>query len=339
MMMKRNVRRAAALAVPLLTTCLALAQASPTPAGADNVQTHFDLASKAAGAEHYGLYNMLCPRLSDPSAGKIATPLNPRLRAVRYAEPVKVFDNLYFVGEKTIWESSPSSWAISTSAGIIVVDALFEDSVKDEVEDGLKKVGQNPADIKYVIVTHHHADHSGGARYLQDHGAHIIMSAADWDVLYNSKTPKDKLPKRDMVATDGQKLTLGDETVTMYVTPGHTPGTISLVFPVTDHGVKHEVAEWGGTGFNFTTPDRIASFKTYRDSAIRFRDIETKVGADVLIANHPVLDMAEEKNAILAKRKAGDPNPYVIGVDHVRNYLTVASECASAGIASFNTTK
>jgi len=37
-------------------------------------------------------------------------------------------------------------------------------------------------------------------------------------------------PRKDMIATDGQKLTLGDTTITLYITPGHTPGTISLIF-------------------------------------------------------------------------------------------------------------
>ncbi|MEI9814881.1 MAG: hypothetical protein WDO18_20565 [Acidobacteriota bacterium] len=53
-----------------------------------------------------------------------------------------------------------------------------------------------------------------------------------------------------MNATDGQKLTLGDTTVTLYITPGHTPGTLSVVFPVKDNGANHIVALWGGAGLN-----------------------------------------------------------------------------------------
>ena len=49
----------------------------------------------------------------------------------------------------------------------------------------------------------------------------MLLSAADWDLLDRSAARK---PARDMVATDGQKLTLGDTTLTMYITPGHTPG-------------------------------------------------------------------------------------------------------------------
>ncbi len=74
-----------------------------------------------------------------------------------------------------------------------------------------------------------------------------------------------------MVIADGQKLTLGDTTLTFYLTPGHTPGTVSTLIPVKDGGRPHLVAEWGGTGFNFQrSPER---FRTYIDSAERFRDL------------------------------------------------------------------
>ena len=54
-------------------------------------------------------------------------------------------------------------------------------------------------------------------------------------------------PKRDMVATDGQKLTLGDTTLTFYLTPGHTLGTVSILIPVKDNGKPHLVFSysWG----------------------------------------------------------------------------------------------
>ncbi len=116
-----------------------------------------------------------------------------------------MFDNLYFVGQ-----TEYSAWAVTTSAGIILVDTIYDYSVEDEVVGGLRKLGLDPATIKYAIVSHGHGDHSGGAKYLQDHfGTRIILSADDWDLLDRSNGTK---PKRDMVATDGQKLTLGDTT-------------------------------------------------------------------------------------------------------------------------------
>ena len=203
----------------------------------------------------------------------------------------------------------------------------------------LKKLGLDPAKIKYALVSHGHSDHSGGAKYLQEHfGTRVILSAADWDLLDRSPEPK---PKRDMVATDGQKLTLGDTTLTLYLTSGHTLGTISTLIPVKDGGRPHFVAEWGGTLFNWirnrasyitpSRPDRFW-FETYSHSAERFRDIVAEAGADALISNHTNYDGSKTKLPALAKRKPGDPHPYVIGKDSVQRYLTVADECAKAGL-------
>jgi Zn-dependent hydrolases, including glyoxylases len=163
------------------------------------------------------------------------------------------------------------------------------------------------------------------------------MSAADWDLTARNTQSWPK-PRRDMVVTDGQRLTLGDTTLTMYLTPGHTPGTISTIIPVRDNGRPHVVAEWGGTGFNFTvTPEKPRRYwyETYASSSDHFRDAVKKAGADVLIANHPEQDGAKAKLAALARRKAGDPNPYVIGNDSVTRYVTMVGECARASLLRF----
>jgi metallo-beta-lactamase class B len=101
-----------------------------------------------------------------------------------------------------------------------------------------------------VIVSHGHLDHAGGAKFLQERfGSRLIMTAADYDLM-DQQNPVWK-PKRDMVATDGYKLTLGDTTLTLHITPGHTEGTISTVIPVKDGRTSHIAAAWGGTLFNF----------------------------------------------------------------------------------------
>src|SRR6187399_722540 len=189
--------------------------------GAESVDSHVAAAAAAAGKAHAALLN-LCEAAPAPPASE-----GPPERSRWHTEPVKVFDNLYFVGQ-----SEFSAWAVKTSAGIILIDTIFDYSVEDEVVGGLKKLGLDPATIKYAIVSHGHGDHSGGARMLQERfGTKIILSAADWDLLDRSSGTK---PTRDMVATDGQKLTLGDTTITMYLTPGHTQGTISTIIPVKD---------------------------------------------------------------------------------------------------------
>jgi len=291
---------------------------------ADTVEAHVAAAKAAAGDRHSYIFNSLCIRpAAGPNTGG-ADEASPT-PSVFHAEPVKVFDNLYFVGEKEY-----SAWAVITSEGIILVDTIWDYSIADEVVGGLKKLGFDPAQIKYAVVTHGHRDHVGGAKYLQDHfGTRIILSAADWDLVEQSPRVTVK-PKRDLVATDGQKLTLGDTTLTLYLTPGHTLGTVSVLIPVKDNGKPHLVAEWGGTGFNFEHSRE--RFRTYVASAERFGDIVAKSGADVLIANHTNLDGSKVKLPALAARKPGDENPWVIGNAAVRGYVKVAEECARASL-------
>jgi metallo-beta-lactamase class B len=234
---------------------------------------------------------------------------------------VKVFDNFYFVGQ-----TQYSVWAITTSEGIIVIDAIFDYSVEEAVDGGLKKLGLDPTKIKYAVITHPHPDHHGGAKFLQDkYGAKILMSAADWDALDRQNGSK---PTRDMVATDGQKLTLGVTTITLYVTPGHTPGTISPVIPVKDGGRTHLAAMWGGTGLN---ADR-DSLEKYVASAKRFSEIARQSGADILLSNHTEWDGANVKLPAMAKRTAGGPHPFVVGNPSVLRYLKVAEECATSRV-------
>jgi metallo-beta-lactamase class B len=312
---------------------------SARQSGPGSVESHIEAARRAAGAEYLSVFNGLCGSLTPPPAtapvrepAPAAPSTYPPPRSQWHVDPVKVFDNLYYLGQ-----SEYTAWAVTTSAGIIVIDPLFEYSVEDEVVNGLTKLGLDPREIKYVLVSHGHRDHVGGARLLQDRfGAHVVMSAADWDLVLGSKQTY-PTPKRDMVAADGQKLTLGDTSITMYFTPGHTPGTISTLIPVKDQGRPHLAALWGGTGFNFTiTPDHAKSywFDAYARSASHFAEAVAKNDADVQIANHPNQDGATTKLAALAGRKPGDPHPFVVGNATILRYLTMVRECAQAGLAT-----
>src|SRR5581483_9612816 len=197
------------IAVALLLPVAALAAQNSKDAGSDTPDAHIAAAKAAAGDDFQNLFQFQCygpgPGGQRAAAGaqrgrqRAGGPRRsgPPDRSTWHADPVKVFDNLYFFGQ-----SEYAVWAITTSQGIIVLDTIFDYSVEDEVVGGLKKLGLDPAQIKYAIVSHGHGDHSGGAKYLQDHfGTRILLSAADWDLLERSAGTK---PKRDMVVTDGQ---------------------------------------------------------------------------------------------------------------------------------------
>ena len=140
------------------------------------------------GSDHSYIFGQLCAEPiravnAAAPAGQVPGAL-PTIDPARtwYAEPVRVFDDLYFLGQTAF-----SVWALRTSAGIILVDAIFDYSVEAEVIEGLRKLGIDPKEIRYVIISHAHADHSGGAGVLQKFGAKVVMSAADWDLYERSK--------------------------------------------------------------------------------------------------------------------------------------------------------
>lgn len=320
----------------LTTITLLSAQSVP-----DTVDGHVAAAKAAAGSEYTGIATRLCtppapPAPRNPSATPAPRPAGAPARDTWYAKPVKVFDNLYFVGQ-----TEYSAWAVTTSDGIIIIDPIFDYSVEEEVVNGLKTLGFDPNKIKYVLISHAHSDHVGGASYLQDRfNAKVIMSEADWTLLEGTRASWRK-PRKELVATDGQQLTLGDTSITLHITPGHTLGTISSLIPVRDGNARHMAAYWGGTAFNWTTnrngyitadrPDRFW-FNNYIQSAQRFRTLARAANADVILSNHTVFDGSKTKLPALAKRGPGDPHPYVVGADSVQRYLTVAEECAKAGL-------
>lgn len=311
------------------SVALALCAAATAAAQAPNpdVERHV-AAARATAGEHAAMVDRLCPLsgVTRPVQGNRTAPPGSPSRESWHAEPVKVFDNFYFVGM-----TEYSAWAVTTSEGIIVIDPLFDYSVEDEVVEGLRKLGLDPADIEYVLISHGHLDHAGGAKLLQERfGARVLLTAADWDLLERDNPPWK--PRRDIEITDGQKLTLGDTTLTMHFTPGHTNGTVSTLIPLRDGANRHTAALWGGTLFNFG-PDA-ARFAAYADSAARFRELATAAGADVLLSNHTDYDGTKQKLPALANRTPGAPHPYVVGNESVRRYLTVANECAQAALAS-----
>lgn len=314
----------------LVACCLPALVAGQTQS--DAVSRYVEAARAFAGTDHAFVFGQLC---RTPMEAVKATPVSGQVPAALpvtdpdrewYAEPVQVFDDLFFLGQTVF-----SVWGLRTSEGIILVDAIFDYSVEAEVIGGLEKLGIDPAEIRYLIVSHAHFDHSGGAAFLQKRGARVIMSEADWE-LYEASDSADKAT-RDIVATDGMELSLGASTVKIFLTPGHTHGTISTLLPVHDNGVPHVAAVWGGTLFNFRddpNDPRDLRLRDYAQSAVHFQAMTAINGADIMLSNHTAYDGTTVKLPLLAERKAGEPHPYVIGADAVSRYLKVAESCAIA---------
>jgi metallo-beta-lactamase class B len=266
------------------------------------------------------------PRVAGtPVRGRAGAPATPP-RENWYAEGGQVFDNLYMLTTR-----ANSAWAVKTSEGIILIDTLYGYAAQDEIVEGMKKLGLDPADIKYIVVSHAHGDHDGAVKFLQDtYHPHVILAPKDWELAARQANPY----THDMDASDGQKLTLGDTTITIYFTPGHTGGTLSFLVPVKDHGVPHVAMEWGGTALSGNTSKEM--LQSYISSAGRMQDIAGGNGADVIIGNHTEYNDALARLDQTRARKPGEPNPWVVGKTEVLNYLTVVQECAKSWLAIDN---
>src|SRR5215471_361692 len=324
-----------ALITAAVFTCTASAQTTIDKAKDDAIQAHTAAATAAARNDFKGSLSMCTPPAQAP-AQRGAQGGGGQANVQPTIEPAasKAFDNLYFVGLRSV-----AAWAVKTSDGIIMIDALNNaKDAENTIVPGLKSLGLDPNQIKYVVITHSHGDHYGGAQYLIDNfHPRVIMSDADWKgvegPLQFDNPNWSKPPKRDITINDGYKLTLGDTTLTLYVTPGHTPGTISPVIPVRDNGQPHTAFLWGGTGFNFERTS--ANFARYAASAERMSQMVGKSAIDVFLSNHPNVDSALTKLEAVKARQPGQTNPFVVGTGTVQRFLTVVGECAKAQEATF----
>ena len=260
----------------------------------------------------------------------------------RFPPPTKVFDNLVFLGENLL-----SPYALDTSGGIILFDAMDnEEEVEQFIIGGLRKVGLDPARIKVLVISHEHGDHFGGARYLQDkYGVKVYASDIAWDAIdrpasgrnpnqppaQNVPPQQRRLPpKRDVALKDGDTITLGDTTIKVFVTPGHTAGAISMLIPVKDHGQPHLIAYFGGAA-----PGQSDALKAAFDRSWgRLGQIVTDSKAEGFISNHTRYDDSVYKLE-LGRARPNNPNPFLVGTADTVRFTKEIKECAlnSADIA------
>lgn len=318
----------------ILSCCLlsaALLQSQPPPAApakpdSDAVKALIEKAKKTGGDEWGGEAHFFCEAPHPNGAN------DPPI------EPTKIFDNVYAIGNL-----GTVAYVIQTSAGLMMIDSLNANQVDTQLLPGFQKLGLDPTMIKTVIIAHGHADHFGGSFYLQEHyNAHIYVSAADWDLMLNPPArpagqnkgpagPPVTPPRKDMVITEGQPIVLGDEKVMPYAIPGHTPGSMGLIFPVKDGGKTHMAALFGGTILltGLISDDGLQQFLK---SIAHFKEEALKAKVDVELQNHPLMDGFPDKLEKLKARTKGEPNPFIVGRANYGKFLDVMSQCMEVAV-------
>ncbi len=294
-----------------------------------SVAGHVAEATRLAGADLQSLMVLCQPAAATrPPQADVDRGIAAQIARVP-PEPGQAFDNLYFVGSAWV-----SAWALKTSDGIILIDALNNAlEAGSLIEGGMRKFSLDPRQIKYVVVTHGHGDHYGGANYLVErYKPRVVMSEPDWAMtetkLEFASSQWGAPPKRDLSVKDGDRITLGDTTMSFQFTPGHTLGTISPIFEVKASGRSHRVMLWGGTAFNFGND--LPRLDSYIAATERMAALAQRQQIEVLLSNHPNYDGTVSKLEQVRKAGAGAPNPFVMGTANVVRALSVMGACARA---------
>ncbi|MGY4293162.1 glyoxylase-like metal-dependent hydrolase (beta-lactamase superfamily II) [Bradyrhizobium sp. i1.4.4] len=140
-------------------------------------------------------------------------------------------------------------YVIKTSQGLILMDTAMPQST-GMIEEHIAKLGLKVADIKIILNTHAHLDHTGGfAEIKKETGAQLVAGERDKPLLEGGYYPGDEknqdlafpAVKVDRAVKEGDKVTLGDTTLTAHATPGHSPGCTSWEMTVKDGGQDREV--------------------------------------------------------------------------------------------------
>jgi len=229
--------------------------------------------------------------------------------------PQHLVGNIYYVGAIGV-----SSFLITTSAGHILIDTGFEDTVPI-IQRSVEQLGFKCSDIKILLSSHAHIDHVGGHTAMRQlTGAKVYASSADARVLQSGGKddfipfPKDLVVyspvQVDHVINDGEQVSLGGVTLTGHLTPGHTRGATTWTMEVIENGTSYHVVFFSSASINAGT--RLLQGAPYpelaQDYTATFAKLKT-LPCDIFFAPHGGQFAMAEKFARLG-RKDG-PNPFI----------------------------
>lgn len=220
--------------------------------------------------------------------------------------PYKVFDNVWYIGLRWV-----AAYLIKTSEGYILIDTVHQPFVGHLI-DNLAVLGVDPSEIKYVLMTHGHFDHVGGATTLKPlfKNATFAMGEEGWREAFNfqgKKAGAKTMIQKEKVLKDKEKVTLGDTSVVALATPGHTMGTFSYLYPVYVDGKKYTAVTIGGLGLNAIADKN--QLQTYINSLSKLSD--DLLGIEVDLTAHPFSTGQTELIDSIKNRKAGELHPLV----------------------------
>jgi metallo-beta-lactamase class B len=198
-------------------------------------------------------------------------------------EPFKVVNNIYFVGP----ESEHSSFLITTPQGNILINTGFDRQVPT-IQANIEKLGFKMSDIKIILGSHAHVDHTeGDARMKEITGATVMVMAEDVADI-KKIIPKESKKEHpvDKIFHDGDKITLGNVTMTAVLTPGHTPGCTTYMWKTQDAGKNLDVVFGCGYGAGGRKLVNNKDYPTVIEDYKKTYKVAKTMHADVFLGSH-----------------------------------------------------
>ncbi len=138
-----------------------------------------------------------------------------------------------------------SSGYMSANTYILKDSATGDAAIVDPGGDSeyiISQIHLNSANVKYIFLTHGHFDHILALGRIREYtGAKVYIHALD-NVCLNNPTfslmthigRSDRFGDADVLLDGGEEIAVGESTVRVMHTPGHTPGSVCFI---TDNGI------------------------------------------------------------------------------------------------------
>lgn len=266
------------------------------------------------------------------TAAQADTPFSKeRLEWNKPQKPFHMIGNLYYVGMAGV-----AAFLIKTDDGLILTDGGLPESAP-VIEKNIQALGFKLSDVKLLLNSHAHFDHSGGlAKLKKDTGAKLAAGAADAPFLesghitFGPSSKIDTVPVHvDRPVKDGDTVSLGNVTLTAHATPGHTKGCTTWTMPLTDAGKTYKVMFFCSIS---VAGNPLVGDAAYPNIVNDYKASFAKLNAmqaDIFLAPHGGQFGLDAK---LAKMKAGAPNPF-IDPGELHRYLAQARADFDAELA------